>query len=84
MICATCKRPFSDLEIEAKKKQKSDRIKQARIDAKNAGEQVGAKRKYDREAIIKLRNDGLSIRAIAKLIGSSISPVNNAIKESKP
>lgn len=64
----------------AKAKLKSARISQARVAAKMAGEQVGAKKVRDDEKIRELRAKGLSIRQIANELGTSTSPVQAALK----
>lgn len=64
----------------AKKLLKSTRIRQARIAAKNAGEQVGAIKKRDDDLIRELRNQGLTIREIAKKLGLSTFPISEALK----
>lgn len=64
----------------AKRFLKSARIRDARITAKNAGDQVGAVKKRDDELIKKLRAEGLSIRQIAEQIGLSTFPVSEALK----
>lgn len=83
MICKHCNQEVPSSEIERRKKKKSDLIKQARIEAKSRGEQVGALKKYDRNKIIELRKLGYSIRKIAKEVGCSISPVVDTLKDLK-
>lgn len=78
--CGRCQRPFTDKEIETKKKLKSSRISQARTEAKERGEKVGPDYIYDYDEIRKLRKQGLTVRAIAKQMGCSTSPVSRALK----
>ncbi len=80
MKCKHCNQDIPQSEIERRKKKKSDLIKQARIEAKSRGEQVGALKKYDRNQIIELRKLGYSLRKIAKEVGCSVSPVVDALK----
>jgi DNA invertase Pin-like site-specific DNA recombinase len=64
----------------AKASTKSLRIRNARVEAKLAGEHVGAKKLRNDEKIRQLRSQGLSIRAIAHELGTSTSPVVAALK----
>jgi hypothetical protein len=59
---------------------KSSRIRLAKMEAKNAGEQVGAIRKRDDAKILELRAQGLTIKQIANLLGISTWPVQEALK----
>ena len=65
---------------KAKRALKSSRIREARISAKNAGEQVGALKKRDDQKIHELRKKGLTIREIANELGLSTYPVSVALK----
>lgn len=79
--CKSCGQQISAELLKQKAKQKSDRIKQARRDAKANGEQVGAVRKYDRETIKVLLTEGYSYREISKILGCSTNVVSDTKKE---
>lgn len=79
--CRLCGNDLSMEYLSAKAKQKSDRIKQARVESKARGDIVGRQRTYDREKIKELRLNGFTIREIAKHIGCSIFTAHLAIKE---
>lgn len=75
--CRLCKKQFTEKEIEQKRVLKSQRISQAKKEAKERGEPVGAKRKYDeyKNRILELRKKGLSFKKIADEIGCSVTPI---------
>lgn len=74
MKCGQCGKPYTAEEIEAKRKQKSDRIKAARKEARENGS-FGRIRKVDYEVVQSMRRSGHSIRSIAKYFNCSTSPV---------
>lgn len=79
--CRSCGQEISAELLAQKAKQKSDRIKQARKNAKANGEQVGAVRKYDRDAIRLMAEEGFSYREISKIIGCSTTVVGDTLNE---
>lgn len=81
--CRLCGQEISAELLAQKAKQKSDRIKQARKDAKANGEQVGAVRKYNRDAIRLMAKAGISYRAISAIVGCSTTVVGDALKEAE-
>lgn len=64
-------------EVQAKKAQK---MRDSFVERRAAGEQIGAVRKRNNAEILRLRAQGLSIRAIARQLGCSVSPVSDALK----
>ena len=84
VICRHCGKSYSAEEIEAKKKRKSMLISLARREARERGENSGAKRQYDYDRIRELRGSGLTIRAIARELGCSNTPVVRALKHPPP
>ena len=80
-ICRLCHRPFTVEIIAFKKRLKSHRISVAKKKSKSSGIPLGAPRKFDYEEIKFLRKKGFSIREIAKKIGCSTKPVEDAIRE---
>ena len=83
MKCKTCSQELPLDYLAKKAKQKSDRIKQARAEAKANGEQVGAKRKIDYRDVreIKKRHPHLTVRDLARFFGVSTYPIIQALKE---
>lgn len=77
-VCRHCGKAFTKREIEMKKLQKSNRIKEAR-----SLEDPETRVRYDRQLIVQLRSKGFSIRKIAEIIGCSTTPVQTALKEVK-
>lgn len=69
--CRLCGSEITEAMIEAKRKQKSDRIKAAK-------KGQGAPRRYDYEAIQKLLREGKTIKETAQIIGCSTWPVQVA------
>ena len=65
---------------KAKATVKSLRIRNARVEAKEAGMLVGARKQRDDAKIKELRDKGLSIREIANELGTSTSPVVAALR----
>ena len=71
---------FKEATKECRHKLKSLRIQLARETARLNGEQIGRKMKRDNAEIIRLRKEGLSIKAIAQKLGCSTMPVQQALK----
>ena len=77
--CRLCGVNVTEEVIKGKRERKSQKMREAKRLAKERGELVGVPRQYDYEKILKLRNQGFSIREIARLIHSSTRPVQHAL-----
>ncbi|MGE3757348.1 MAG: recombinase family protein [Pseudobdellovibrionaceae bacterium] len=65
---------------KAKSVLKSARIRQAKLEARKSDDYVGPKKRRDDEKIRSLRQQGFSIREIAKQLGISTWPVQESLK----
>lgn len=79
--CPHCGQSISQ-EYRAKKiKEKGDAVSQKLQARRDAGLPVGRPRKVCKKTVVRLRKQGLSIRAIAREMGVSSYPVLKVVQE---
>lgn len=81
--CNYCKRPFTPEQIEARKAERAQNLKNSRAKARANGTPLGRRKVGDKELIFKLKNLGHSIRGIARLSNVSTTAVSRRIRELK-
>lgn len=78
--CKFCLRPITKAVLRAKYQRKVDNARASAAKAKANGNHGGRKKIRDDEQIKNLRAKGLSMRAIAKVIGMSTATVQKGLK----
>lgn len=79
MICKRCGQQVLKELIAEKRRLKGENVRAGLFKRKAAGLAIGRPKKRDDAKIWKLRKRGLSIRAIAKIIGVSVAPVQQSL-----
>jgi transposase-like protein len=81
--CPHCQTPYSEEFIAKAEKAKSEAQKAAYRLAKKYGEHWGRPREVDDAKVMELKKQGLSVRAIARVLRFSPGTVQDAIKRNR-
>lgn len=80
-ICMACNRPFTEEEKLFRLEERRQNVLNSRNKARANGKSLGRKKRGDTELIKRLREQGYSIRGIARLSGVSTTAVSTSLKD---